>query len=248
MKTRCSSRWFLVFLVTVVLATGLSQIDYLVRERTQRRDQVVAGIAAATARDQTWSGRCWSFPYTRIVKTQKPSEKDDNKMIEVEKSLCGLALSAASRTGCPTNLNTEQIRRGLYHAVVFSGAVSLRPLRGRWRIAETRSERTDCLRRPRLIVGIGDPRGILRAPALAGPDSVSNSCQAPPRKMPNGIQAHIGGLNPQEPWSAEFELTFDLRGTQSFDVAPVGDTTRIGVHGNWPHPSFYGQFLPESRQ
>ena len=74
----------LVFLVTVVLATGLSQIDYLVRERTQRRDQVVAGIAAATARDQTLVGPLLVIPYTRIVKTQKPSEKDDNKMIEVE--------------------------------------------------------------------------------------------------------------------------------------------------------------------
>mgnify|MGYP000848915396 FL=1 len=28
----------------------------------------------------------------------------------------------------------------------------------------------------------------------------------------------------------------------------MGDTTHIDVRGNWPHPSFYGQFLPESRQ
>ncbi|MDG4560632.1 MAG: cell envelope integrity protein CreD [Candidatus Competibacter sp.] len=240
----------LVFLVTVVLATGLSQIDYLVRERTQRRDQVVAGIAAATARDQTLVGPLLVIPYTRIVKTQKPSEKDDNKMIEVENRYADWLYLLPAELDVQANLNTEQIRRGLYHAVVFSGAVSLK---GRFAadgaLLKPGPNEQIAFGDPRLIVGIGDPRGILRAPALAwAGQRLEFLPGTAEEKMPNGIQAHIGGLNPQEPWSAEFELTFDLRGTQSFDVAPVGDTTRIGVHGNWPHPSFYGQFLPESRQ
>ncbi|MEZ5577138.1 MAG: cell envelope integrity protein CreD [Candidatus Competibacteraceae bacterium] len=240
----------LVFLVTVVLATGLSQIDYLVRERTQRRDQVVAGIAAATARDQTLVGPLLVIPYTRIVKTQKPSEKDDNKMIEVEKRYADWLYLLPAELDVQANLNTEQIRRGLYHAVVFSGAVSLK---GRFvadgALLKPGPNEQIAFGDPRLIVGIGDPRGILRAPALAwAGQRLEFLPGTAEEKMPNGIQAHIGGLNPQEPWSAEFELTFDLRGTQSFDVAPVGDTTRIGVRGNWPHPSFYGQFLPESRQ
>ncbi|MEZ5599742.1 MAG: cell envelope integrity protein CreD [Candidatus Competibacteraceae bacterium] len=240
----------LVFLVTVVLATGLSQIDYLVRERTQRRDQVVAGIAAATARDQTLVGPLLVIPYTRIVKTQKPSEKDDNKMIEVENRYADWLYLLPAELDVQANLNTEQIRRGLYHAVVFSGAVSLK---GRFvadgALLKPGPNEQIAFGDPRLIVGIGDPRGILRAPALAwAGQRLEFLPGTAEEKMPNGIQAHIGGLNPQEPWSAEFELTFDLRGTQSFDVAPVGDTTRIGVRGNWPHPSFYGQFLPESRQ
>ncbi|MDG4584458.1 MAG: cell envelope integrity protein CreD [Candidatus Competibacter sp.] len=240
----------LVFLVTVVLATGLSQIDYLVRERTQRRDQVVAGIAAATARDQTLVGPLLVIPYTRIVKTQKPSDKDENKMIEVEKRYADRFYLLPAELDVQANLNTEQIRRGLYHAVVFSGAVSLK---GRFvadgALLKAGPNEQISFGDPRLIVGIGDPRGILRAPALAwAGQRLEFLPGTAEEKMPNGIQAHIGGLNPQEPWSAEFELTFDLRGTQSFDVAPVGDTTHIDVRGNWPHPSFYGQFLPESRQ
>ncbi len=250
MKNPLFVKVVLVFLVTVVLATGLSQIDYLVRERTQRRDQVVAGIAAATARDQILVGPLLVIPYTRIVKTQKPSEKDDNKMIEVETRYADWLYLPPAELDVQANLNTEQIRRSLYYAVVFSGAVSLK---GRFAsdgelLQPGPNERIE-FGDPRLIVGIGDPRGILRAPALvwAGQrlDFLPGTAE---EKMPNGIQAHIGGLNPQEPWSAEFEFTLDLRGTQSFDVTPVGDTTHIDVRGNWPHPSFYGQFLPESRQ
>ncbi len=240
----------LVFLVTVALATGLSQIDYLVRERTQRRDQVVAGIAAATAHDQTLIGPLLAIPYTRIVKTQKPSEKDEGKMIEVEKRFSDCLYLLPVELDMQASLSTEQIRRSLYHAVVFGASIAIK---GRFASAggllKPGSNEQVVFGDPRLVVGISDPRGILRAPALvwAGQplDFLPGTAE---EKMPNGIQAPIGGLNLQEPWSVEFELTLDLRGTQSFDVAPVGDTTRIGVRGNWPHPSFYGQFLPESRQ
>ena len=240
----------LVFLVTVVLATGLSQIDYLVRERTQRRDQVVAGIAAATARDQTLVGPLLVIPYTRIVKMQKPSEQDETRMVEVEKRYADWLYLLPAELDVQANLNTEQIRRSLYHAVVFSGTVSLK---GRFAadgelLKPGPNERFE-FGEPRLIVAISDPRGILRVPMLTwGGQRLDFLPGTGEDKLPNGIQARLRGLDLQHGWSAEFEFAIDLRGTQSFDVAPVGDTTHIDVRGNWPHPSFYGQFLPESRQ
>ncbi|QQS53445.1 MAG: cell envelope integrity protein CreD [Candidatus Competibacteraceae bacterium] len=240
----------LVFLVTVVLATGLSQIDYLVRERTQRRDQVVAGIAAATARDQTLVGPLLVIPYTRIVKTQKPIQSEEGKTVEVERRYADRLYLLPAELDVQANLNTEQIRRSLYHAVVFGGAVSFK---GRF-AAEGELRKPDPNEQiefgePRLIVAISDPRGILRVPVLTwGGQRLDFLPGTGEDKLPNGIQARLTGLDLQHGWSAEFEFALDLRGTQSFDVAPVGDTTRIDVRGNWPHPSFYGQFLPESRQ
>lgn len=38
----------LIFLITIILAIGLTRIGFLVDERASRRDQVVAEIAAAT--------------------------------------------------------------------------------------------------------------------------------------------------------------------------------------------------------
>ena len=241
---------FLVLLVTMVLATGLSQIDYLVRERTQRRDMVVADIAAATAGDQTLIGPVLVVPFTRIVKTQKPSEKEEGKFIEVEKRFSGNHYLLPTELNLQTNLNSEQIQRSLYHAVVFGAGIVIK---GRFASTEELLKpgpnEQISFGDPRLIIGISDPRGITRAPVLtwAGQRFEFQPGTGEDR-MSSGIQAPIKGLNPLEPWSAEFELTLDLRGTQSFEVAPVGDMTRIDVHGNWPHPSFYGQFLPESRQ
>ena len=39
-----------------------------------------------------------------------------------------------------------------------------------------------------------------------------------------------------------------LAGTGSFDFVPVGETTTAELKGNWPHPSFGGNYLPRSRE
>ncbi len=240
----------LIFLITIILAIGLTRIGFLVDERAGRRDSVVAEIAAATARDQTLVGPILVLPYTRIVKTLKPSEKDENKMIKVEKRASDYIYLLPAELDIQATLNTEQVRRSLYHAVVFGASIVVK---GRFTseggLLKPEPNEQITFGDPRLIVGIADPRGILRAPVLtwAGQrlDVLPGTAE---EKMPNGIQAHIGGINPQGPWSAEFALSLDLRGTQSFDLVPVGDTTRISVRGGWPHPSFYGQFLPETRE
>ncbi|MCB1823418.1 MAG: cell envelope integrity protein CreD [Candidatus Competibacteraceae bacterium] len=250
MKNPLFVKMVLVFLVTVVLATGLSQIDDLARERMQRRDQVVADIAAATARCQTLIGPLLAIPYIRIVKTQKPSEKDETRMVEVEKRHADWLYLLPAELDVQANLNTEQIHRSLYHAVVFSGTVSLK---GHFTadgelLKPGPNERIE-FGEPRLIVAISDPRGILRVPMLTWNGQRLDFLPGTGEdKLPNGIQARLMGLDLQHGWSAEFEFALDLRGTQSFDVAPVGDTTHIDVRGNWPHPSFHGQFLPASRQ
>jgi len=240
----------LIFLIILLLAIGLTRISFLIDERAARRNEVVAGIAAATAREQTLVGPVLVIPYTRLVKIQKPSEKDDTKLIEVEQRYSDYLYLLPAELDVQTTLNTEQIRRSLYHAVVFGASIAIK---GRFAseggLLKPEPNEQITVGNPRLIVGISDPRGILRAPVLAWADQRLDFLPGTAEpKMPNGIQAHIRGFDPQAPWSAEFSFTLDLRGTQTFDLAPVGDTTRIGVRGNWPHPSFQGQFLPETRE
>lgn len=250
MKYSLFAKISLIFLITILLAIGLTRISFLIDERTARRNEVVAGIAAATARDQTLIGPVLVVPYTRIVKVQQPSEKDPTKMVEFEKRYSDDLYLLPAELDVQTTLNTEQIRRSLYHAVVFNASIAIK---GRFAseggLLKPEPNEQITFGDPRLIVGVSDPRGILRAPVLAWADQRLDFLPGTAEQnMPNGIQAHIRGLDPQAPWSAEFAFALDLRGTQTFEFAPVGDTTRIGVRGNWPHPSFQGQFLPETRE
>ncbi|MBK8182550.1 MAG: cell envelope integrity protein CreD [Candidatus Competibacteraceae bacterium] len=242
----------LIFLITLLLAIGLARISFLIDERAARRNEVVAGIATATARQQTLVGPILVVPYTRIVKSQKPSDKDQTKTVEVENRWSEQLYLLPTELEAQSNLNTEQIRRNLYHAIVFSANLSFKgrfATEGELIKPTAPNEQIVFERPPRLIVGISDPRGILRAPALNWAGQPSEFLPGTgEEKMANGIQARLNGLDPSKAWSAEFSFSLDLRGTEAFDLAPVGDTTRISVRGNWPHPSFYGQFLPETRE
>ncbi|MGY6588833.1 MAG: cell envelope integrity protein CreD [Wenzhouxiangella sp.] len=46
----------------------------------------------------------------------------------------------------------------------------------------------------------------------------------------------------------QFELVLDLNGAESFRVVPVGRQSRVVMTGDWPHPSFTGNFLPNQRE
>jgi inner membrane protein len=249
MKYGLFTKIALIFLVTLILAAGLARIGFLVDERMARRDSVVAEIAAATARDQTLIGPVLVIPYTRIVKTLKPADKEDGRTIEVEKRIADRLLLLPAELDVQTSLNTEPVRRGLYQAVVFSASLIFK---GRFAAEgepiQPGPNEQIILGEPRLVIGISDPRGILRAPALTwGEQRIDFLPGTGEERMANGIQARISGLNLQNPWSTEFAFTLDIRGTQSISLAPVGDATRIAVRGGWPHPSFFGQFLPEAR-
>jgi len=249
MKYGLFAKIALIFLVTLILAVGLMRISFLVYERMARRDSVVAEIAAATARQQTLIGPILVIPYTRIIKTLKPADKEDGRPVEVEKRIMDRLLLLPAELDVQARLNTEAVRRGLYQAVVFSASLAFK---GRFTAGgeplKPGPNEQLLFGEPRLIIGITDPRGILRAPALTwGEQRIDFLPGAGEERMADGIQARISGLNLQNPWSAEFAFTLDVRGTQSISLAPVGDATRIAVRGGWPHPSFFGQFLPEAR-
>ena len=59
-----------------------------------------------------------------------------------------------------------------------------------------------------------------------------------------GISAALG--DPRE--MSEFALNLGFNGAGSFMVTPVGRTSSVEMISDWPHPSFQGTFLPNSRE
>jgi inner membrane protein len=237
-----------VSVIIVLLALGLTQIQYLVNERMQRRDGVVQEIAASTARAQTITGPLLVVPYTRIVKVQQAAPRE-GKVVTVEDTKEERLYLTPVELDVKAKIGTERLRRGLHHAFVFRTQASLR---GKFvtagaLVSAGPNERI-VFGKPRLIVGISDPRGLMRVPVLRwNEQSVELLPGTAEANLSSGIQAPMPQVDASRPWAAEFSLDLELRGTQSFDVVPVGDATRIELAGSWPHPSFYGQFLPEKR-
>jgi inner membrane protein len=64
----------------------------------------------------------------------------------------------------------------------------------------------------------------------------------------SGIHAVLGGVPAQVAGTHRFSFRLDLKGTKSLEFVPLAKQTQIDLQGQWPHPSFYGRFLPEKRE
>lgn len=60
----------------------------------------------------------------------------------------------------------------------------------------------------------------------------------------NGVFARIG--DPRG--VAEYGLQMGTNGAQELSVAAVGRTSHLTIESDWPHPSFFGDFLPDGSQ
>ena len=63
-----------------------------------------------------------------------------------------------------------------------------------------------------------------------------------------GVQADITGQLTEQPKTVAFDVSLLLQGTSRFAVIPLADSNSLSIAGNWPHPSFDGQFLPLDRE
>ena len=59
-----------------------------------------------------------------------------------------------------------------------------------------------------------------------------------------GIVSNVG--DPRE--LGAFSLALGINGAETFAVAATGRTTKFNLTSDWPDPSFFGDFLPDSRE
>jgi inner membrane protein len=110
-----------------------------------------------------------------------------------------------------------------------------------------------------LVIGIGDIRALKNEVALQldsgrtigfepglGPLSLSQTKSTGYAALPSGIVAAIQASELRKGFA--FDLPIDLNGSTAVYFAPAGQTTKVSLASDWPHPGFTGAFLPDSRK
>ena len=113
------------------------------------------------------------------------------------------------------------------------------------RIERSRSDSRIIWGEPFLSLTLGDPRGLIGAPVLKWNGQTLNFQKGSGPARP-GLHAMLPAVDTAKPQRFAYELKFTLRGTQSLAVLPLADDNSLQLKSPWPHPSFGGQFLPNS--
>ena len=226
---------FLVLVLLIPLA--------MVKETVRDRDMV--GLEAKQDIQRTWghtqliAGPVLVLPYETVY-------SNDNKEHLIR---------ASQRYVLPvelqvdTTLDTEVLHRGIHKVPVYS---SQSRLSGSIDLAELGIDPENVKWEGALIaIGVSDGRAIAETPVLtANGTSISF--------LPGGQQ--IAGLPPQivapigdlfagdRPDAIDFDVTLIVKGSETLQFLPLGDTTEIAMRAEWPSPSFNGNYLPDTRE
>lgn len=239
-------KFFVLGVLVFILSLPLFAVWLLVQDRENNFRRATAEIGRQWGGMQTLTGPMLEIP----VKVLRPSDKEGDPPREVLRK----ALLAPNRLTVKGAATTETRKRGIHEAVVYQADLSMQ--------AVFSAPDFEALPYPvvaadwsraRIIAGISDLKGIetleIRAngrmlesvePGLGSAYGSSLSGLSAPAGLSQGFAESGNKLT--------VDMALDLKGSQAVQFVPAGDQTTVSLELSWPHPSFSGNFLPQSRE
>lgn len=224
----------------VLLSLPLMMVRELINERADYRSEVVDAIEQSTSGSQKLAGPLIAIPITETL-----TRMENQKEVNYQRSWVYYWLpESLAVTGKQT---VESKRVGIYSGQVWHNALQIKASFDPLRLAALRKTNI-VLGQPRLVVSVGDARGI---GAIHAPEVNGNVLSVEPGL---GISGDGAGIHMPMPALAEdnkpLEIAFslDLNGTGEFSLVPLGRNSELQLTSNWPHPGFLGSFLPTQRE
>lgn len=224
----------------VLLSLPLMMVRELINERTDYRSEVVDAIEQSTSGSQKLAGPLIAIPITETL-TRMENQKEVNYQRSWVYYWLPESLAVAGKQ------TVESRRVGIYSGQVWHHALQIKASFDPLRLAALRKTNI-VLGQPRLVVSVGDARGI---GAIHAPEVNGNVLSVEPGL---GISGDGAGIHMPMPALAEdnkpLEIAFslDLNGTGEFSLVPLGRNSELQLTSNWPHPGFLGSFLPTQRE
>jgi inner membrane protein len=234
----------LIGVLLLLLGVPIARLQGLVAERQQRGREVAADIAASSSRAQAVVGPLLRVEIERTVRRVRMVEVDGQPQtreeLEREREVRLLTPAVLEVTG---TLGSERRRRGLFEALVYLADLDVGARFAPLVLAPREDVVAQRVVDAALVVAVDDPRGLRAvqarldgAPLAAQPGSGLDW-------QPSGFRLPLAPERVLAP--IELALGLDLAGTESLHWQPVGDETRVALRGDWAHPSFVGDFLPD---
>jgi inner membrane protein len=233
--------------LALVLMIPLVMIQGTVSERQSLRNGVIADIARSATGAQKVMGPILVVPYRERIEHLKKNEQTGTTTVEIE-FVDRFVTLPPERLQIAGGVTTQERYRGIHKALLYNSALAFK---GSFTVPEQfgLADRQHRIQwgRPYLALGVADIRGIKAQPRLRW-QGASRPFAPGARHgvVGSGIHAPLDEL-PAAAGVYEFAFELDLQGMERLEFVPVGRDTTVDLRSPWPHPSFVGRFLPETR-
>lgn len=226
---------FLLGTMAILFLIPLQLIKMVIRERESNSNTVRKEIAEQWGQRQTISGPVLNIPVYR-----EPSDKnsDKNPVERIWHILPG-DLSVIA------NIDPEIRYKSIYETVIYTANIKIS---GKIDVPERiRDNYTALWDQAYLSMGISDNRGLVDQVIV---NFSNKKIHADPGLIDRDIfQSGLTfPVSPKPGEELDFDLDFDIKGSDGLSFTPVGKSTNVHLTSSWPSPSFNGTFIPASRE
>ena len=233
--------------LALALLVPVAMIRDLIGERQARRNEAVQGIAEGWGGRQVLIGPFLAVPYERSwteVTRDTVDGKERERRIERTESL--VARLPVETLDWTVDAATSEKSRGIYKARLYVARVQAQgtiAIPARFGVAEDAGRIS--WGKPRLALGVADPRGLRSVSTLALEGAAHEFLPgAGDRVLAAGVHAPLELAAAAQPRTLAFRFSLELAGSEALAIVPLARQTTVAMHADWPHPSFQGVFLP----
>lgn len=230
------------FLIVIVMILGLLIpllfVQSLIFDRQQFQRQAEDDIARSWAGSQRIYGPILAIPY-EVPATEDGSEAFNRRMENV--FIAPATLNIRLRA-------VHEIRsRGIFGVPVFTVDISATGRFPAHKLEELEADYgTLNTNDTTLFIGVSDSVGIRSGSLIWNEQSIKLVPGPGFDNAAPGIHSEVV-LNGQDT-SAAFQFLMTLRATKRIGVVPVATESNVVMSSTWPHPSFQGDTLPDTRE
>ena len=250
----------LIGLMALLLLIPLALVQDQIRDRSYRQLEVQEYVAASAAGEQRVVGPVLAIQYLETIdviaeveatqaQAQAQAQASSRPALRrkvVERTL----LIAPDELDIDGTTTVETRQRGIYPVRLFHLDASAR---GKFSVRppdELLAGKSVSQLRAALVFFVSDPRGITNNPQVTinGKHYRFDSPTADGKNGLSRLSIDLGPVDPKQALRFDVSLPLQLMGTARLSFAPVGESNRIHLSSDWPHPNFGGRFLPTERR
>lgn len=245
-----------IAIIGIILLVVLSSVSGTLRERQSFQSIAKTSVARSWTGAQTILGPMLVVPYTLDWDRTEWSDDRKRKIVR-HKSLSGVKYILPSQTQIQSSIETDIRYQGIYQFPVYAtqlsinGGFTVANINEKIKVNLPSQNAVLSYGQPYLSVAVSDARGINSVPTLSwGEKQIPFKAGSQLTFMDKGVHAPLPGQlinNTKKQTEIKFSLSLNLRGMDEIKFLPTALNYQLSLNSPWPHPRFYGDFLPLSR-
>lgn len=234
---RLTFKGILIGILIILMLIPTFYIMNLIKERSQRKQEITREISSKWATEQTFTGPVLMIPYVDVLNAENISSKKK------------YAFFLPDQLKITSNLAPEIRDKNIYKVVVYKTVMDMEGTFTPLQNDPVASTSNLLLAEAQLCIGISDFAGIEDQLAISwGNQTLAFNAGVPDNDViKRGLSVPIALTQTDLADAHPFKLKVTLKGSEKLNFIPVGKSTQVTMNSTWQHPSFDGKYLPVSK-